>query len=89
MPVRTREPKVPECEKLSTHRDEFMRLSAFLEQCEENGYHMCKEQDGEYWPAGDRQKLLYEYFKIDENKLEKERKSLLSYQRKMNDSNPR
>jgi len=79
-----------ECEKLNKHIEEWNAIYPFLEWLGEQGIELCrmdeelrKEGFLQYVAVGKRiQDLLYEYFDIDVNKLEKERRELLDQIRK-------
>lgn len=78
--------KYPMCEKLSSVREESQKIGEFLDWLSEreprivlcvSEWH-CGRQLNDYYPAGiSINKLLMEYFEIDENKLEAERRSIL------------
>lgn len=90
--------KYPECEKLSSHTDEWNAIYPFMEWLQEQGLFLCRYEteedvkargekplkDGSYfvfpYPIPINKpivQLLHEYFKVDPEKLEKERRALL------------
>jgi hypothetical protein len=80
------EPKCPECEKLTKVSKESQAIGNFLEHLQERGIVLS-----EWWGSGVTQSLilhhssaedlLAEYFNIDMDKVEKERRALLEYLR--------
>lgn len=90
--------KYPMCTKLSSVKDESQSIGRFLDWLQEreepitlclHSYHRGRGED-EYFPARiPFQKLLAEYFEIDENKLEEERRTMLEeLQEKANAQTP-
>ena len=77
--------KYPMCTKVSAVRNDKAIIQSFLEWLEEENLviHDC---DGAY-PLSDEQ-LLMEYFGIDAAQLEKERRKILTEQRKLNERKP-
>lgn len=76
------------------HPDEMARerqtLFRFLEWLVEQDIELAKQRQGEWGPElapilQTKEKLLMEYFEIDEKKLEEERRLILDEQRKLND----
>ncbi|MDA4132203.1 MAG: hypothetical protein OK454_03645 [Thaumarchaeota archaeon] len=69
------------CERLASVKEESQKLGEFIEWVRnERTPHLvlCQEIQGEYAPAGVRtEDLLAEYFDIDLQELEKERRSML------------
>lgn len=79
----------PMCQKLSMVRNDKAILQCFFEWLEENDLAICqtvqKEWHKEYSALREpTDKLLMEYFGIDEAQLEKERQKILKEQRKLN-----
>jgi uncharacterized NAD(P)/FAD-binding protein YdhS len=86
MGERTARPAAPECERLVSVADESHKLGEFLDWLEQR-YTLCTHDDpeGRYWPAFfSKEKLLAEYFKIDLDKVERERRALLNHLRSTN-----
>lgn len=79
----------PMCQKLSMVRNDKAIIDCFLEWLEENEITLCKEGDylGEdFTPIRKTaDKILMDYFGIDEKKLEEERRKILKEQRKLNE----
>jgi len=78
-------PECPECDKMLKHKTESMTLTNFVDWLNENGYAICtlEETNGypkEQWITIQRnyEQLFAEYFKIDLNKVEIERRALLA-----------
>ena len=76
----------PMCTRLSLSRSEMSKISAFLDWLEEEqDARLCKAEGSDYYPLiKSRERLLREYFEIDEAELEKERRAMLDAQRKLN-----
>jgi hypothetical protein len=75
------------CEKLTSVRSDKAIIDSFLEWLEEKKIGLCEgaEHDGRRRPIRQStDKLLMEYFGIDEAQLEKERRKILAAQRKAN-----
>lgn len=82
-----KEPECPECEKLTKVSGESQAIGNFLEHLQEQGIVLA-----EWRGSGSTQSLilnhssieylLAEYFNIDMDKVEKERRALLEYLRK-------
>ncbi len=78
----------PECEKLKAVVQESQIIGEFLEGMGEKGYVLGK-RDTE-WPYGltsiniPTEKLLAEYFGIDLNKVESEKRQMLDQMRELN-----
>ena len=76
------QPECPECEKLSAVADESNNIGDFLDWLDNKGFLFCKydKYEESYYPTyPDTQKLLAEYFNIDLNKVEQERRALLQW----------
>lgn len=72
-------PETPECNKLKSVAGDKAVITDFIEWMEEKraaGVDVIDE-----WPT---RKIIAEYFEIDEEKLEDERRALLEYQRQLN-----
>jgi hypothetical protein len=76
--------KTPECDKIIAHKIENQTLSAFVDWLNENGYAICSLEytDGfpkEQYPPihKDYEHLFAEYFNIDLNICEQERRAIL------------
>ena len=84
----------PMCQKLSMVRNDKAIIQCFLEWLEEQDLVICSatgdpHDGGTFEPAGKSQdKLLMDYFGIDEKKLEEERQKILKEQRKLNEKAP-
>lgn len=88
----------PEHDKLRAVRDESQAIGQFLEWLGENGLVICSFEEykrtGEYIPDGRSiQQILADYFEIDLNKLDDEKRAMLNELRKANgddgeDDNP-
>ena len=75
----------PACQKLNVVRNDKAILLCFLEWLEENNLKICRSVSAAgYFPVYSPEKLLMEYFGIDEVQLEKERQKVLKEQRKLN-----
>ncbi len=78
----------PMCARLSHVRSDKAILTAFLEWLEEKNISLCmwpEENMGPYRAVVDPNKLLMEYFGIDEAELEQERRRILAAQRRANE----
>jgi len=79
-------PKYPECEKLAAVHEKSQTIGAFLEWLE------TKDISLMLWCPGDNfrrphmsiEKMLAEFFEIDLNKVEEERRAMLEDMRKQN-----
>lgn len=70
--------KYPEHQKLKAVKDKSQAIGEFLDWLSEQGIYLCKLQQEEYMPHYYRiNGLLAEYFGIDENKLEAEKRTML------------
>lgn len=78
-------PETPECEKLVAVADESHKLGEFLDYLEqERGLTLARwsRPDDQLVPDyTPKEELLAAYFKIDLNKVEKERRALLAHVR--------
>jgi hypothetical protein len=78
------EPACPECEKMQKVKDRSQAIGEFLEWLqEEKALQLC-EWDGLYkmMPVDiPTEKLLAEFFDIDLNKVEQEKRAILDYMR--------
>lgn len=89
-----REKQYPMCTKLNAVRNDKAIIDCFLEWLEEQDLVICSatgdpHDGGMFEPARKSQdKLLMEYFGIDEKKLEAERQKILKEQRKLNEKTP-
>jgi hypothetical protein len=70
----------PEHEKLHAVVDKSQAIGEFLEwAAEEHGYRLCYLEGERYWSVGTPvQRLLAEFFDIDEAKLEEEKDAMLA-----------
>lgn len=77
--------KYPECEKLSRMREQQMVLVGFLDWLEEQGL-VLATMHGSYsklTPSSRKPNdLIMEYLKVDQGRLEKERRAMLDVIRK-------
>lgn len=85
-----------ECEKLSARTEEWNHIYPFMEWLQEQGLFLCRHETeeeakgkGSDWPypypiavGKNIEQLLYEYFDVNPNKLEQERRQLLAKLRK-------
>jgi hypothetical protein len=84
-----RDAEYPMCTKLNAVRNDKAILLCFLDWLEENNLKICEFTDtehshGDYFPiVKTEDKLLMEYFGIDEKKLEEERRKILAAQQKL------
>ena len=81
----------PNCDKLSEAREESRIIQEFVEWLAEQNCEICcydpTYYGGQYLQERrSLQKLLHDYFDIDEDALEKERLKLLEMQRELNKS---
>lgn len=88
--ARARRGKYPMCTRLSSVSDERSGIMAFLEWLADNKIELARERRTEYGlelaPILEtKEKLLMQYFEIDEQKLEEERRLILDEQRELND----
>ncbi len=68
-----------ELDKWGSVHDDFVTITEFLAFLSSKGVSLCSVVDEieQFQPVVGYQNLLYEYFNIDKNKLEKERRKLL------------
>ena len=81
-------PECPECDKIIAHQDESRTLSDFVDWLNANGYAICElVETGGYpnkqWVSIKKsfEHLFAEYYVIDLNKCEQERRALLEARR--------
>jgi len=69
----------PEHDKLHAVVDKSQAIGEFLEWASErHGFRLCYLEGNRYWSVGTPvQRLLAEFFEIDENKLEEEKRAML------------
>lgn len=82
-------PEYPEHDRLRAIADKSQAIYDFLTWAhEERGMVLCESAGhirGEYYPAlTSRQKLLAEFFEIDLNKIEHEKRSMIDHLRALN-----
>lgn len=81
-------PKTPELDKMTTVKAESQVIGQFLEGMEEKGIYLCTfpvtgPGQSEYFRLDKSiEQVLADYFEIDLNKVEKERRAVLNYIRK-------
>ncbi len=89
MKTKTPQPECPECDKLTKVAPESQKIGEFIDWLQnEKKIHLA------HWQEGDREELAYahesiekllaEFFKIDLDKVEKERTALLKWIQKEN-----
>jgi hypothetical protein len=81
--------KTPELDKMSLIQDKSQAIGGFIEWLGERDpqLYLCecaKEEEGFFPVYPNIEKLLAEYFEIDLDKIEKERRELLDYVRQQN-----
>lgn len=83
--------KYPECEKLAVERERQLAIQGFLEWLGQEGLILA------YWPEGSHtlcsssrktNDLILGYLKIDQDRLEKERRAMLNSLREMDGNTP-
>lgn len=78
----------PEHEKLKAVKDRSQCVGEFIEWLGENNMAVCEFTGGNidhWWPTGKPiRKLLAQFFEIDEEKLEAEKRQMLEEQRELN-----
>jgi len=79
----------PECDKITANREESRILTDFYDWLGEHGLEICaydeKSYGGEWLPDSRRPEQLFaDYFGIDMNKVEEERRAILELQRELN-----
>lgn len=79
-----KERKYLEHEKLAAVAQDSQKQGEFLEWLRSNDYYLCREQPyGGYWPTSRSiEQILAEYYGIDQRKLEKEKRAMLTNLRK-------
>lgn len=84
------QPECPECEKLTSASEESSKIGNFLDWLSENNillarYEKCNDfKDEMLFPVQKSfEQLLSEYFEIDLNKVEQERRALLDWLREI------
>jgi len=81
-------PRYPECDKLDNNWKAVFAIQQFLEWLSEQKMTICEllgKEFPEFQPVTkNAQDLVYDYFRIDANKLERERRAMLEEQRKRN-----
>jgi hypothetical protein len=81
----------PEHEKLRAIKDKSQAIYDFLAWCEEEkGYGLAVDSESgyqgeKYWVPESKRDLLAEFFGIDQQKLEGEKRAMLDEMRRMND----
>ncbi len=77
-------PKCPECDKIVTTQDESQILSNFVDWLNSKGYAICTIEETPGYPKEQHiplrktyEQLFADYFEIDLNKCEQERRALL------------
>mgnify|MGYP001606688616 CR=1 FL=1 len=83
----------PECEKMLAVNDKSQTIGEFLDWLGTiKNYTICQfttdddESGEEFIPVCESiEKLLAQYFEVDLNKIEKEKRDMLKWMRKMND----
>lgn len=79
----------PEHEKLSKVSQKSQACGEFLDWLYQQGYHLCSISDGyedTYVPTPKPvRRLLAEYFEIDEEKIETEKRAMMAELRKLNE----
>jgi hypothetical protein len=89
-------PAAPECDKLAAIKDKAEVLQEFVDWLnDERGYSICErrpsgkstahEELDEYWPAsyGGYNRLFADFFGIDLDKVEQERRAILDHVREV------
>lgn len=83
------QPQYTECEKMQKVQKESQIIGEFLEWLgSEKEYSICKfceyeNREGSYYPVQlDKEQLLAEFFEVDLNKVEEERRAILEGLRK-------
>lgn len=83
-------PRYPECDKLDNNWKAYRAIYKFLEWLSEQKMTICEllgKEFPEFQPVTkNAQDLVYEYFRIDANKLERERRVMLEKVRKANET---
>ena len=73
----------PELDKLAAVSNDYRILDEFFDYLQEQGLSLGKWHGERYVMASlDRALLLYDYFGLDHNSIEAERRALLDYQRR-------
>lgn len=70
--------KTPECDKWSKVVEDAKTIEEFMDFLSSKGYIICLSNEHGYFPkmVSNRQ-IVYDYFEIDSDKLERERRGLL------------
>ena len=78
--------KYPECEKVKSVQPKSQAIGEFLDWLGEKGIHLAKwGDDDKLWPFNkNKEELLAEYFEIDLNKVEQEKRQMLEEIRNSN-----
>lgn len=75
----------PEHDKLATINTESQTCGEFYDWLQEQGYRLCFDDGGGYTPArANVQDLLAEFFEIDQQKIELEKRAMLDECRRLN-----
>lgn len=82
-------PEYPEHEKLALVKDKSQAIGEFLDWLSERGIRLAQQDQGrrydEFWPIQrDKIGLIAEFFEIDLNVLEDEKRAMLEWTRKLN-----
>lgn len=79
MAKKKKEIPAPECDKMLAIHEDSQKIGEFIEWLGEQGMEICVDcMDGEYTPLRKtREQLLAEYFDIDLEKVEQERRKIL------------
>ncbi|RKY28525.1 MAG: hypothetical protein DRP83_00560 [Planctomycetota bacterium] len=78
----------PECDKLSNVKDESQIIGEFLDWCNSQGVHLATyyEERGLVADRRSIEQVLADYFDIDLDKVEEERRHILEMQQERNRS---
>jgi len=78
----------PECDKLSKVKDKSQIIGEFLDWCNSQGVHLATyyEDRGLFVDRRSIEQVLADYYDIDLDKVEEERRHILEMQRDINKS---
>lgn len=83
------EPKIPTCEKWAAAGPRWRPVQEFIEFLNAEGVCLTPDIENQYpriLGETDQLNLIYKWLDIDPEKLEKERRALLDYQRQLNEA---
>lgn len=73
-------PDTPNLDRMLEVRDKSQAIGEFLEWLQQQGYVVCEKTSGHYFPAlKSTEELLAQYFGVDLEEAEREKRAVLNY----------